>query len=618
MSRRLDPRSGILLGQIDRVPRLGFLFPGQGSPANLTGGAWRRRFAEARDVYAAASWPPDGDERATEVAQPAIVGASLAGLAVLARLGVEADVAIGHSLGELTALCWAGVLSTDAALRIASARGQAMASLPPPCGAMASLDAPVPDVERLIAGDGVVIAALNAPRRTVVSGDAAAVARVIDRARASGVGAAPLPVSHAFHSPLVAPAATALGEWLAREHLAPLRRMVISTVAGRPLTSDDDVRALVVRQVTAPVRWTEAVAAAGEVDLFLEVGPGHALTSLVGESSGTGAIALDAGGRSLSGLLCGIGAAFVLGAGVKGMELFADRFTRPFDLDWRPRFLANPCELAPASDIAPAPSASSRDPEAGPPAAVTTTLELIRGLVAARAELPAATVQPDDRLLGDLHLNSITVSQVVVEACRALRLPAPIAATQYADATVADVARSLDDLARTGGAGAEASPEREAAGIAAWTRTFVVAFEERPLLPPPEAREATGRLRVVAPLEHPLREELERVSGEWRGDDLVVVCLPPDATEESIPLLLDSARDVVASRVPARWVLAQHGRGATAFAKTLHLEAPWVTVAVVDVPLDHPDAARWVLAEARAARGFVEARYDEDGRRWEP
>jgi enediyne polyketide synthase len=615
---RLDPRAGTFLATATRRARLGFLFPGQGSPANLTGGVWPRRFAEARAIHEAATWPDDADERATEVAQPAIVGASLVGLDVLARLGIAADVAIGHSLGELTALCWAGALSADAVVRVARVRGRAMASVPAPRGAMASVAAGVTDVEELIAGEPLVIAALNGPRRTVVSGEASAVARLLARARARGIAADALPVSHAFHSPLVAPAEPVLAEQLAREELSPLRGTVISTVLGRRLTGGDDLRAVVTRQVTAPVRWTEAVAAAGDVDLFLEVGPGHALTTLVGESSTAAAIALDAGGRSLSGLLCGVGAAFALGADVQATALFSDRFTRPFDLDRRPRFLANPCELAPASDLA---SEFVESPPAPAPAIAVTggsTLEIVTELVAARAELPANRVHPGDRLLGDLHLNSITVSLLVADTCRAIGIPVPISGTQYADATVADLARTLDDLARTGSTGGSAPIEREAAGIAAWTRAWEISFEGRALPAPSEPHGGSGCLLVVAAPAHPLREPLERAAREWRGNDTVIVCLPADATEDVIPLLLDTARDMTASRTPTGFVLVQHGRGAAAFAKTLHLEAPWVTVAVVDVPFDHPDAAHWVVAEASAARGFVQARYDADGRRSEP
>ena len=84
--------------------------------------------------------------------------------------------------------------------------------------------------------------------------------------------------------------------------------------------------------------------------MLVEVGPGAVLSHLVRETADVPVVALDAGGNSLGGLLRALGAAFALGAPVKAEALFADRFTRPFTLDWQPKFFANPCESAPVSE----------------------------------------------------------------------------------------------------------------------------------------------------------------------------------------------------------------------------------------------------------------------------
>jgi enediyne polyketide synthase len=107
-------------------------------------------------------------------------------------------------------------------------------------------------------------------------------------AEAAGLRWTRLPVSHAFHSPLVAPAAGVFGEWLAGQDLAPITRRVVSTVTGEPLTPRTDLRALLRRQITEPVRFLQAVEeAAREVDLFVEVGPGRVLTGLCREIART-------------------------------------------------------------------------------------------------------------------------------------------------------------------------------------------------------------------------------------------------------------------------------------------------------------------------------------------
>src|SRR6185503_9121164 len=147
-----------------------------------------------------------------------------------------------------------------------------------------------------------------------------------------------------------------------------------------------DLRALLRDQVTSPVRFMEAVDAAVRegVDLWIEVGPGQTLCGLIREFRNDPAIALDAGGTSIRGLLNAAGACFCLGARIAHDELFADRFARPFDLDWHPRFFANPCELAPADDDAAdvATEESIETQEDLFESRTNTPLEVVRRLVA--------------------------------------------------------------------------------------------------------------------------------------------------------------------------------------------------------------------------------------------
>ncbi len=633
-STRLE--TGVALGLNGGAPRIGFLFPGQGSPAHLDGGAWRRRFESVRARYAGALFPKDGDGVATDLAQPAIVTASVAGLRVLEHCGVTACTAVGHSLGELTALHWAGAFDEAALLDVATARGRAMADLGDPTGAMASVAAGLEEVEALIGAAPVLIAGLNGPAQTVLSGEADAVEAVLARARSRGWRTQRLRVSHAFHSPLVAAAAPPLAAHLAGMAWQPLQRQVVSTVTGGPLAPDEDLAALLCRQVTTPVRFAEALTTASQgLDLWIEVGPGRVLSTLAAAFLDVPAVATDAGGASLRGWLEAVGAAFALGAPVRPDALFEGRFTRPFSLDWRPHFLVNPCEQAPALDFASStpPSAgafprSYRNGSASSPAAALeashaerstpeSAIDLVRRLVAERAELPLAAVRDEDRLLSDLHLNSITVSELLVEAGRRLHLAPSAAPTNYADATLAEVAEALEARVRLEGPAPAQAAAPLPAGIDAWIRPFTVALVER-ARPRALGAEAAGAWQVMALPEYPLTPALKEAFDRDGPGDGVVVGLPPDPGATHVRLLLDGARAAMASGAGSRFVLVQHGGGAAAFARTLHLEAPHLSVCVVDVPADHPDAAAWVLAEAQAAAGYVEAHYDAAGTRREP
>ncbi|HEX9922653.1 MAG TPA: type I polyketide synthase, partial [Anaerolineae bacterium] len=644
MTHRLDLRAGVFIGSGTKAPRLGFLFPGQGSPSYLGGGALRRRFDFIEALYTRPEFPQNGHDRvATAVAQPAIVTASLAALRVLNRLGISAGVAVGHSLGEITALHWAGAMDEETLLRIALVRGQAMMELGHPTGTMASIHAGHEAVKALLNGEAVSIACLNTPRQTVISGTTSDVATVIGRAKTQGLEARHIAVSHAFHSPLVAAAAQPLADHLAGEKLRSVQRTVFSTITGTPLTRNTNLRDLLYRQVTEPVRFTEAVAqAVQELDLLIEVGPSRTLSGLVAEFVEPPAIALDAGGPSLKGLLQAAGAAFALGVPLNHEILFADRFTRPFDLDWQARFLINPCELAPAPDDTtavdwstlpipktaettpsdetarglgsptPFPETSEKDTRDG---ATKDTVSLVRRLVAERIELPLEAVSDRDRLLSDLHLNSITVSQIVAEAARCLDLPAPVAPTEFADVTVIDIVEILEEIVRNGGA---TTPDREKLppGVDSWIRSFTTEWVERPL-PNHHPRSGSDPWQVIASLDYPLTVSLQQALAEAAGGG-VVVCLPPEPGEHHLSLLLESARIAFSFTKPPQFVLVQHNGGGAAFARTLHLEEPEITTTVVDVPLDHPQAAAWVAAEAMAATGYTEVRYDDSGRRWEP
>ncbi|MGB0388551.1 MAG: type I polyketide synthase [Ardenticatenaceae bacterium] len=350
----------VFLGIGDRSPQIAFVFPGQGAPANLDGGALRGRFEFVEDLYLRANLPTEGRGVLTSVAQPAIVSHSMAALRVLAELGIEAQVAVGHSLGELTALHWGGAFDEQSLLCIATVRGQIMANLGGPPGAMASLGAGAYQTRALLNGSSVTIACLNSPTHTVISGEARAVDGVVAKARLQGTKAKKLAVSHAFHSPLVAPAVPSFGDPLSRIEFAPLRqskRRVFSTVTGALLDPNEDLRELLYRQITDPVRFTEAMSAAAEgIDLIIEVGPGQTLHGLVAQTVDTPIVSLNAGGDSLKGLLQAVGAAFALGAPVNHQALFKGRFTKPFDLNWQPKFFANPCELAPKAPASPPPS----------------------------------------------------------------------------------------------------------------------------------------------------------------------------------------------------------------------------------------------------------------------
>jgi [acyl-carrier-protein] S-malonyltransferase len=206
------------------------------------------------------------------------------------RCSFTPTIAAGHSLGEYSALCAAGVLNFDDALKLIQTRARGMDQAQPAgtCG-MAALIGPTKDEALEIVessrGDDVLEAAnFNAPDQVVVSGHLSAIGRVIETAkerdRARGVK---LPVSSAFHTCLMEPAKQTLSEELSVVALKSSEFSVVANVTGREYPSLAEAKNLLVEQVVNPVQWVDCVQTMvkNRTSLFVEVGPGKVLTGLL-------------------------------------------------------------------------------------------------------------------------------------------------------------------------------------------------------------------------------------------------------------------------------------------------------------------------------------------------
>ncbi|MER6798669.1 type I polyketide synthase, partial [Amycolatopsis mediterranei] len=510
-----DAGDGIFASSRGTAPKIGYLFPGQGSGRGGDS-ALRRRFTLAEEIFQAAALPVAGDQVATEVAQPRIVTGSLAALRVLRSFGIEASTATGHSLGELTALHWGGALDERGLLELAKVRGKVMATTTGDgTGAMAGIAASPGRVEELGLGTDVVIAGYNAPEQTVISGPAEAIDRIVARAKAQGVGATRIKVSHAFHSPAVEPAANAMTERLGEFRFARLERPVVSTVSGDVLHAAENLPELLRDQIVLPVRFREAAAKVAErSDLVVEVGPGRVLTGLFEEiAPETPVLAIDTDNASLQALLRVVGAAFALGAQITVDALFEGRVVRALPADGVYNFLSSPCEAAPSIDSELAAELAAEQAQAAETDAATgdggtgSTLDLLRKLAAERVELPLESVTADTHPLDDLHLSSITVGQLVNDVTRALGRPALEGMPNFATVCLGELAEMIDELAQT--AKPSDSGAGEAPGVGPWVRPFAVEYVPAPR-PPADIPPGTGQAdwRVFATARHPLAEPL--------------------------------------------------------------------------------------------------------------
>jgi [acyl-carrier-protein] S-malonyltransferase len=274
-----------------RVALTAILFPGQGSQSPHM----RDTVASARPdllelaVQVVGEDPFSRAEHGTNFAQPAIFCASLAGWAALSR--PDGDFMAGHSLGELAALVAAGSLNERDGLELVALRGRLMheageqaradGSDGPAGGMLALLGAGAADRAGELGGaHGLAVANDNSPQQVVLSGARSALPAAARDAEALGLRAIELPVTGAFHSPMMQPAVPEFAAALERVMVREPRVPVLSAVTAEPF---DDIRRRLVEGLTMPVRWRETMLELHRrgAERFVEVGPGRVLTGLV-------------------------------------------------------------------------------------------------------------------------------------------------------------------------------------------------------------------------------------------------------------------------------------------------------------------------------------------------
>jgi [acyl-carrier-protein] S-malonyltransferase len=282
--------------------KLAFLSPGQASQYPGMGRDLAEKFPESKAVFDEADVTLgfslsklcfEGSEDAlkqTENTQPAILTVSTAAYRVLEKQGIAPDFVAGHSLGEYSALVAAGSLEFSTAVKLVRGRGRYMQeAVPPGQGAMAAIlglsPADVAEVCKKAAESEVVSPAnMNSPEQTVISGSAAAVKRAVEIASQSGAKRAViLPVSAPFHCALMLAAQQRLEPDLRAARFSNLKFPLITNVDAEAISTAEEARDALIRQVTSPVRWLESIRDMIEngVTVFVEVGPGKVLSGLL-------------------------------------------------------------------------------------------------------------------------------------------------------------------------------------------------------------------------------------------------------------------------------------------------------------------------------------------------
>jgi [acyl-carrier-protein] S-malonyltransferase len=278
---------------------IAFLFPGQGSQKVGMGHALYVQGGEARILFERANEilgydlanlcfeGPEAELTDTRHAQPALLTVGVLYGRLARQRGLEPAFAAGHSLGEYAALVAAGTLEFEDALKLVQRRAELMAAAP--AGTMAALiglpDAEIDNVLQAASAEGLVVAAnYNSPGQVVVSGEPGGVEAAMREAKARGAKmAVALPVSGAFHSPLMQAAGDEMAALIDAAPFRDAQIPVYQNTTALPATAAAELQAALKKQMTGAVRWTETVQnmIGGGAEQFYELGPGKVLSGLV-------------------------------------------------------------------------------------------------------------------------------------------------------------------------------------------------------------------------------------------------------------------------------------------------------------------------------------------------
>ncbi|MDA8242428.1 MAG: SDR family NAD(P)-dependent oxidoreductase [Nitrospiraceae bacterium] len=527
----VGPQQDIWVGRSKKAARIGFLFPGQGSQQLGMGKTLTDRHVWARDLVARADhylmehgckkiaeaiYPPvdralDAHQIETwmktlsnsEIAQPAICLCSLLWMRHLEHLGITPQAVGGHSLGELTAFYAAGAFHDMALIRFAAFRGGITAAKAGEAGTMAVFSCDHRKAQEIVdKTDGyAVVANINSPGQTAISGEGKAVENAMRLASAQGVRTKHLPVANAFHSRFMADAASTLAKHAPiPDALTGSKIRIFTSIDGTTVKPGTDLRQHFGRQLTHTVDFISLINnMTKECDILVEVGPGRVLSDLARSITADANIhclpveAKAGDDRSLNTLLS---CYFVHGGSIKWPALFQGRLVKTFIPASKRVFIENPCEHAMIpidreilqSVRAELPHTPKRatvlkdkteHPDEQSAGSSAETQQELLALVSRMTGFPIDSISLDHRLLDDLNLDSIKAGELVAKAIRLYHAPGTIDPSTLANSSLKEI-YDLIKLEQQKESQLPAGSTPQATVQGAWVRNFTIRYVPRP------------------------------------------------------------------------------------------------------------------------------------------
>ncbi len=617
----LDIDTGIYFSTHQKGLRIGLLFPGQGNDVLLPDGLLTQRFP-LLDPFIP-GFLKNGFEKEqllhTNIAQPAIVATSLVAVKLLEKMGIQSSVALGHSVGEVAALSWAGMLNTEDAMQLTTYRGKMMHESAGVKGNMVSvrINYHDPVLEQIIKETGASVACINSPSQIVLSGSKDKIEKACLSFTEKNISFALLKVENAFHSSLMKKVEAPFGDYLSGLKFSKPDKNIFSTVSGQLIGKGEDAATLLYNQLTQPVIFYKAFSeAAGLADMWIEVGAGSTLTNMVKSFSNAMVTSLDMSGKTIVGLAKVTGALFVCGHSFNHNIFFENRFYRPLRLEDEFSFIESPCEQGDDFHYEKKPVQPILEKQGTSQAnnnqiSAADIYHLFKDYLGEKLGLPPGSFKNEDRMLNDFHLNSLFVSQFLSEFANQYGLKITDTPMEYANASIDEVVQMFG-LLNSGDNNIpvpvqEIEKKNEPEGIEAWVHGFEIIHTGLPLPMVTENRE-TLFSGCIACGEIPLQIKSSLPGAEAGIGNTLLVFLYHKNESAIIKTLLETTHLLKEKKNIKGIQFFQEMQLATGFAKSLFQEIYGTDISVITIGADDINAGI-IIAELNAANGFREIIY---------
>lgn len=629
-SYNFNTDKNIYYSSIFHTGKIGFLFPGQGNSALTHDGLLIKRYPFIKELIP--GWPGMDFEVneliGTNIAQPAIVATSITAVELLKSLGVTCDIALGHSVGEISALFCSGSIDRSDAISLAIQRGLLMHISPEVKGAMLSVMLSPDDtfVATLLENFKVSLACINSTKQIVFSGNKEIIQEVHEYCSRSGITSSVLKVENAFHSSLMKSIEPDFEKVLDKYTFQTPILNMYSSVTGELLSDSNNVKSNLCKQLSEPVLFYKAFRGADkEAGIWIEAGSGNVLKNIATELTLKPVVSLDLVNNSVKGLLQVAALLFTTGHLTNLDNLFSGRFYRNFSFEEKSSFIENPCESVPLIDdiklvhdrenVLDAQATFEKDAYV-----IDKDLrQLFISHLSGELGLPDYLVQPGSRMLDDFHLNSLFVGNLLSEFAVKYKLELTKIPTEYANASVEEITTMFEMLNnerenKRGSVLPKEEQKNEIDGIGSWVYPFEIVKKIQPLILKKKIDfvENKGQWDIIGAIEKTALQDI-RESLSLTGRNGLLVILFSENEEELLSLLDRTAKIIVQKRELNNIILVQNKPVSSGFFKSIFQEIKSLNILIINCAGKDINATI-IKNEITELHGFAEVYYENNER----